>query len=133
MIKGNGDASGVFTSNANSAYSFNSLVDGDFFSKNKDLSHDHEVMEKMQQTNYNVCRDFCNKTLYGIRLDWDREAPKVPKRLQQELNREIEKMKQNERVDYHPGSSIVRDIVHPSLYPYAHHKTKMMSGDETGS
>ena len=43
----------------------------------------------------------------------------LSKKLLKEMNSEIDKICQNEPADYHPGSGkVVRDIVHPSLYPY---------------
>ncbi len=43
----------------------------------------------------------------------------MPKKTLKKLNELLDEICKNEREDYHPGSEkVVRDIVHPSLYPY---------------
>jgi predicted DNA-binding WGR domain protein len=49
----------------------------------------------------------------------------VPEELQQNLNQHFEELLKNEAADFHPGSGkIVRDLVHPSLYPYIKGESK---------
>jgi predicted DNA-binding WGR domain protein len=49
----------------------------------------------------------------------------VPEELQQNLNQHFEELLKNEEEDFHPGSSKkVRDLVHPSLYPYIKGESK---------
>lgn len=43
----------------------------------------------------------------------------IPKNLLTSLRSRVQRLAENEPVDYHPGSGTrVRDLVHPSLYPY---------------
>lgn len=47
----------------------------------------------------------------------------VPEALKKSLSKSFDAMVKKEKVDYHPGSGTrVRDLVHPSLYPYVRKK-----------
>lgn len=51
----------------------------------------------------------------------------VPPALQASLQKNFDKLAKAEPVDYHPGSGTkVRDLVHPSLYPYVNGKSKFV-------
>jgi len=53
------------------------------------------------------------------------ETGKLSKELTDKLNSDIEELKASAKADYHPGTNnIVRDIVHPSLYPYVEGKSQ---------
>lgn len=51
----------------------------------------------------------------------------VPAELTARLRREVQRLAEMEPVDHHPGSGTrVRDLVHPSLYPYVHGVSKVV-------
>lgn len=51
----------------------------------------------------------------------------VPPALQASLQKNFDKLAKAEPIDYHPGSGTkVRDLVHPSLYPYVSGKSKFV-------
>lgn len=58
---------------------------------------------------------------------WDDGA--VPRELRDRLLAHVERLLAEQRPDYHPGSgNVVRDIVHPSLFPFVKGRTKLAPG-----
>jgi hypothetical protein len=58
----------------------------------------------------------------------------LPPTLLQNLNDSLDEICKNEPADYHPGSgTVVRDIVHPSMYCYVKGVSKRIQNSETSS
>lgn len=58
---------------------------------------------------------------------WDDGA--VPRELRDRLQGHVERLLAEERPDYHPGTGKhVRDVVHPSLFPFVKGRTKLRPG-----
>ncbi len=58
---------------------------------------------------------------------WDDGA--VPRELRERLQGHVDRLLAEERPDYHPGSGKhVRDVVHPSLFPFVKGRTKLVRG-----
>lgn len=58
---------------------------------------------------------------------WDDTA--VSKDLRDRLQAHVERLLAEGRVDYHPGTNdVVRDLVHPSLFPFVKGRTKLAPG-----
>ena len=58
---------------------------------------------------------------------WDDGA--VPRELRERLQAHVDRLLAEERADYHPGTgTVVRDVVHPSLFPFVKGRTKLAPG-----
>lgn len=61
---------------------------------------------------------------------WDDGA--VPRALRERLRGHVERLLAEGRPDYHPGTGThVRDVVHPSLFPFVKGRTKLAPGAKT--
>ncbi|MCA9712283.1 MAG: DUF4246 family protein, partial [Myxococcales bacterium] len=63
---------------------------------------------------------------------WDDGA--VPSRLRERLQARVDRLLAEQRPDYHPGTGeCVRDVVHPSLFPFVKGRTKLAPGAQAPS
>jgi len=88
------------------------------------------LLEAVVPFNFDECYDlqpidgkveqlYKNELAKVVREGVTSEGGKLPSDLTTRLNECIDELKANTPADYHPGSNnVVRDLVHPSLYPY---------------